>query len=54
MADDYKLLLHDYHLIRIENAKLERKLDEYEKVMRKHNIGSIEKLDALLTWERKI
>lgn len=52
MADDYKLLLQDYHLIRIENAKLERKLDEYEKVMRKYGISSVEKLDRILMEQR--
>lgn len=52
MTDDYKLLLHDYHLIRIENAKLERKLDAYEKVMRKYGISSVEKLDMCLREQR--
>ena len=44
-------LLKDYHQVMVENAKLKHKSDEYEKVMRKHNIGSIEKLDKLLGWE---
>lgn len=36
------------------NVVLKKTLDKYEKLMRKHNIGSIEKLDKLLTWERRL
>ena len=47
-----KKLVEDYHQVMVENAKLKHKLDEYDKVMRKYEIKSVELLDKMLMEQR--
>lgn len=52
LHEENKKLVEDYHQVMVQKELLKYKLEKFDKVMQKYEIGSVEKLDKILMEQR--